>query len=747
MKLLFKYISSAILFSLLISFNSCKEDNIFEENNRDRNSELLINFEFEIEDIATRGITNPKRSFEVGDVIHINGYFYDKEGNVIKESYNAYQYSASKTWTALSDALRWPNESYSGRFIAYHVPQSNFLLKSETETLVISLSELSGSEDQSDKDPLKGDTGKIQYGHNVNIKFYHACAYLQIEEVDAGLSDILLFTRKGSDGKYLSDFNNAFQLKLDSDNILSLEFLQQKDSDFNEEVYISSKSESYPDGSGQKCFVGFFLPPGVYNSFILGYPTSNSMEDYLTYNKPVSSEISENNLKENGFYTFNIYQSLGVVIANESTPQTWDETTDPVEVDVEEFLWCVANGLALENSEGTKILEQTPSGTKLCCNVDFKYQEYTIFPPDDKYHPDEDFEPNLDEAKTFDGNLHYIHNLASPLFRYNDGTITNLGIRYVKANLISYEENPGYDMSRLGIFCDWNRKEINNIRLQDKIEINVSINSSSSQETHNVGLITGSNSGSINQVEFAGDFEIILQNHDNATSIPAINVGGFIGQNIRTLTSANQISGKSSSIRIINRCKGVRGTYSIGGILGINNGGNIENIVLGNFTIDSRNSEGIISNIGGVAGLMENTSGTSISGCTLVGDIYAGKCIPDGTLSAIVYTGGIVGEFYNAGSVTNCRSLVNVNGTEQSNYVSQGVTYGTGGVFGRIANSNSSAGELFDIIASGNTIDGPAISIGNFAGLVPPGETWEKNYASKMISVKQIVTNNIGGNR
>lgn len=763
-----------LLFPLFFSACSKEELGVLPEDDIQRVDGLPIDFNITISDNQpfTRGIYNPRVNFETGDVLHITATFTE-DGEVSDPIYNSFVYDATaRTWTmqldpenpnAEQEKMVWPNNADSGNFTAYYVPGSNYLLHKGESSPEVSLSALTGTVLTPDLDPLTGNSGDIVYGHTVNLTMIHACAYLKIEDIPSGISDIFWFSRFDDDNATLTGFNNAFKLSLSEENELTLDFFQQVDPLNGGAVYIEGNTETeYIDGERQT-FVGFFLEPGDYTSFTIGYPGDQVMINYLSYKKPIEEEVNTNHLESNGYYTFNISKSTGVVRVTDPDEADWDKAEPPyVKVDADEFIWSVVNGeeysveVTDENQEvqEVKVLEKTTNGVRMVCSVDMQNAEYTIFPPSAK-HPDSWFEPNLDNGKVFDGAKHYIMNLGSPLLRTNNGTIRNIGIRNADITVVT-DENPdqtikgeaspiAFTQNRQGSMCNNNLGTIENCRFFD-IDFVAQVNATSSQESHSIGLVAGENSGTISGLEMSGDNTITLSNYTGSDVIPTLNVGGLIGQNLGTLSSVTVQEDKTLSIEIINTCNGERGVYALGGIIGTQIQGKVSNVILQNITINSVGSFGQISMIGGMTGINENINNSFLSSCIVTGSVSAGKVQSNGQGESYAYTGGMTGRHWEAASITSCSVIVDVHGTRDEDHVPQYVTYGTGGIVGCISRSilDTTFGDIENLISTGTELTGPVTSRGNFAGIVPTEESWDNPYKDRRITVRQIVEKNIG---
>ena len=117
--------------------------------------------------------------------------------------------------------------------------------------------------------------------------------------------------------------------------------------------------------------------------------------------------------------------------------------------------------------------------------------------------------------------------------------------------------------------------------------------------------------------------------------------------------------------------------------------------------------------------------------------VRAGVATPYNDLHSSTYIGGIAGAL-NGVPVEGCRSAVSVYGAASP---VEGVTYATGGAFGRIRIHTN----ITNIIAYGSVLRGPENYIGNFAGIVPEGESWDGTYKDNNIIVRSFSSiDNIG---
>lgn len=752
-------------------FVSCSND-LLGTASDDLNKELPITFDILWpETSGMRGFdedTDIKKYFKNGDVIHLLGTFnieilqedgITKIPKVVKR-YGALTYNErTNNWNEVTgNNLTWPSTAINGTFQAYYISGSNGVLTNEDPSKTYELSSITPA-----TDPLQATTEEpVLYGRAVQLNFSHICAYLTLVDLEPMVAEQYWFyTDHPKDPETFeeTEFNNAFKIVLGTSNetetlgqpTLNFEFCKQPNPQFEDLVYISANAieTTSPDiNSNEKVITkaNYFLEPGYYETFSLCYPAiAPKVYNYLKYDyKNIPENVGGTevknippNLEAGTTYTLTITKSPGVTIVNPPSAEGWDDEGEYHEVDVEEFLKAVWEKKEYENKEGTKILEQTANGTRLLHNIDFGNFNYSDF-------NDKSFRPNTQQGSVFDGNYHYIKNLASPLFRYNYGTIQNVGIKDIKIESDSYEEdNENDDMSRHGALCMWNRNDasINNVRVTD-VNMTISVQSGveaskDGSETHNIGCLIGSNTGKVSEVALAGNF--VLHVEGNSVNASVL-VGGLIGQNAAQ-GAVYDVSPLENNLntKIYNECSGTIGSYSIGGIVGESTGF-ITGVILSDVTIDSSRSSGVTSYIGGIAGQLavsENlTSTASLNSCIVSGSVTAGTTTPYQDLTSGSYIGGIAGADIDV-PVVDCRTAVSVIGSTTPN---AGAIYATGGAFGRIRESKNYTFE--NLIAYGSLLNGPNTSgakqyIGNFAGIVPQGQDWS-NYADKNIIVRKF---------
>ena len=777
-----KEISYKILLSVIVAtlfLTGCNDDLKFTGSGElPKDDELPVEFLFSRPSwVDSRAEINASgnEKFTEGDVIHVLATFTTRSlqpdgkyqiGEM--KRYGALRYNGI-IWESLPDSkLTWPSIATSATFIAYYLSESTGLLTGENDyTLQSSLSDLTAS-----TDPLYGESdpdNPVPYGNAVQVNFRHICAHLTLVNLEPNVSDQYWFTvpdnilKSGNpNDPTTTQFYNAFRISLGTDAknqpTLNFEFFQEENPDYNL-VYIAGHPtvidppESDPLAP-PTMNLEYFLYPGYYDVFDLVYPVSTTATyPYLQYNYNNIPDYSGSSsteskipplLQSNTPYTLNITKAPGVTMTTPTTEDGWDENGDFFYiVDVEEFLKAATSGDAYEE-KGTQILEKTFNGCRLLKNVDFHKFDYNAF-------KDQGFIPDNPENNEFDGGLHYIKNIAWPVFHDNSGTIRNLGIKNpekVVMQIQSYEvSDPKLDNSLNGALCHINTDKgtLNNIRLSD-IMMNVEVKSDGipgsniSGGVHSIGGLAGENYGVISKVEMGGTFSINVTgysgNQNGVNSI--VLIGGVVGQNAggSSLTDVATIENKLF-INITNSCVGDLGNYAVGGIVG-QSGADISGVFIPSVNIDCSQSKGVTSYLGGMVGNLstEDNSPTGLlTSCNVGGSVTAGETAPYDRLTSGSYIGGIGGVVFNM-AVIDCNSSVSVTGSASEN---ADVIYATGGGFGRVRKSSTYA--LQKLVCYGGTLNGPEDFIGDFIGIAPNDEAWtewEANLNAWQIIVKDF---------
>ncbi|MCH5176654.1 MAG: fimbrillin family protein [Prevotellaceae bacterium] len=762
----YRYLLLFVLFPVLVG---CADDMGLSEADSVHNGELPVEFHFEwpgMTDTRAFDDVNVKTKFGNDDVIHIVGTFKTsalqedgtyKEGTVSR--YGALKYDATnRKWNAVAGStLTWPSISTEGKFYAYYESTSSGLFTQYDTPIEINLSEVTPQ-----TDPLMApETSDMPYGHAVHLRFEHLCTYLSLVDLEPMVASQYFFTTpdyKIGSKDAPKDFHNGYRLSLVNNApesevpqpALKFEFVQIPDETYEGLIYIAGNAttiqHSDDDEEVKATKVGYFLEPGLYNKFQLSYSSiAPKTYNYLTYDyesiPPQMGGIDKQNtppdLAAGHTYVLTVTKSPGVTIESPPSGEGWDETDVSYDVEVDEFLKSIREGREYRNKSDILILEAVPGGTRLLHNVDFHGENYEDF-------QQLGFLPDVLGGRTFDGNYHYIMNLGCSLFRNNYGTIQNLGLKNAVINTTSIEytygeeEDNTQDKSRHGALCMWNRSDgiISNVRLEN-VDMTVSVqynnDDADGSEVHNIGAVVGSNTGSISELYLSGRFNLTVEGADVQNA--EVLIGGLMGQNAGSGTISNVSLLKDDfQMQIMNKCSSALGLYAVGGIAG-KSSGMMSGIIMTDVFIDCRESTGLVSYLGGMAGQLEVTGASSVgymNDCILSGSVQAGKTIADEKIPGQAYTGGMAG-YDNNVPVTDCRASVSVIGSQA---VSSRVTYGTGGAFGRIFNSSTFENLITygaRLVAPTGTPESDANHIGNFAGIAPEGQSWEKDYADKNI--------------
>lgn len=768
----------------MVCFAGCREDELLMPEEAIRGNDIPVEFNVEIVNNAdTRGILNEsKREFANSELIHIRAEFKCQErteqDNVVKERtdvvYTILQCTSNSyandpdngrynvKWNIYSGqpALIWPNDAVTANFTAYYISGSTGALSGNAMAPKL-LSDYKAAEI-----PMLAEVKDVKYGEAVRLPMIRLFSFLTLTEMQEGISNDMWFSVPASDGVTL---NNAFRILFDPDTkMITHEFSRIASEEYKDDngtglVFVKShKPEILEDeeDDGSAVGISFFLEPKVYHKFNILYPrTRDKYATYLTYNgdlaRVLKSEYKDRDDADrnpdgaflpNGRYVFSILKSLGVIV-DETPDDGWDQSEPTVNIDVEKFLRAAEKGSDYfepdpETGEEVQILESTSDGSRLLCNVSFNDEYYDVFAPDN-------FRPSL--HNTFDGNYHYIYDMACPLFFENHGNIINLGIRKAATNsdkpIISCEKTERYDstfdMSFNGIVASRNFGMVDNIRVID-VDMTVKIQTTNDnvQEAHNVSLLFGDNQGRVYDVGLAGKFNLTVENADGVTAMPKVMIGGIAGQNPGIIRGISYIEDEKEAfdmpeITITNKCQGDYGSYMVGGLVG-NNTGDIEEVFIHSIEVDSRASLGLFSYVGGIVGQCDSsTSGApSISNCIVRGSVAAGQVKGLTNFEASSYTGGVAGAMNLQTNIADCSVSVDVSDTTP---VDPDTEYGQGGAFGILMRLPMNTGlqeGLIQVLSCYSSVLRGNGYVGNFVGIVPKGFGWE-HYKDNQINVKQ----------
>lgn len=683
---------------------------------------------------STRGVDGYKKLFAVGDVIHLQAIFKISDGTT-ETAYGAMRLNESRKWEPLEGTeLYWPFNAVTGTFKAYYVYGSNGPLYKGSFSPTFSLSDI-----RDDQDPLEALKEDVKYGNAVNMQFTHACTHLTLEKLDQNVTDYYWMVFGGEE-----KIKNAFQLSLDTNNELKLEFVSTEDPDYNNTVYISRRSETMTaeeDGASKTYSkASFYLAPGIYNAFEL---RTNNNFPYMSFINSIPGDEATGRqageLQANHPYILNVEFAKGADYVTD-TEYDWDEESAPFQVDVTAFLQAVAEGkdytAKADNGEDVPILKKINGSLVLMRNLDFNwFKDYAQL----------NFKPDVSAGTVLEGNLHYIENIGHPVFRFNYGTIQNLGLKKFKSEVTAYEgtnqNDYANDFSRIGGLCLWNRSTalIHNIRMEDfSLTVNIKAEDAgtrTSNENFSIGMLCGDNYGTVSEVALKGDFSLEVRplgntpEHDYTYVDANLSIGGIIGNHSGV---AKDIEPRSEqTMKIINTCKGREdygsGVFCIGGAIGQSTGNEVSRVVMRSVTIDARGSDGYQQYIGGLIGRLRGEGAQyTVADCTVDGTLNCGTVSAFLTFnSPYIYMGGISGNIRGY-EVRNCRAVCDL---DASTTPSEGATYATGGVFGLIQSDavmkgNSAYGKILTGLQSNGESNYTA-HIGTFAGIARTAYSWD----------------------
>ena len=797
-----------LLSGILTLAGSCVRDVLpNEETGGHEQEEQPVEFIFVLpeEEPGTRAALNA-RNFQNGDVVHIVGRFTLDERAAGEEKteirYGVLQLNTTVTpnkWEAVdggSTALTWPNTAKSGTFEAYYIPGMDGVLQAGAapHEFLLSGIKVDNGTRKSD-DPLHAQSEEnIGYGKAVKFPFRHLLTYLALEDIFPIVSQQFYFTtdklRPTADAGEMHDFHNAFQFSLNTDNTLHFEFSRTLSVDpgneqlgSHAEYIIPAATTVNADNTGS---AGFFLEPGYYEHFTLKYPATEGETTYTFLNfkyaeLPEDTEDEEVPAQKNTppqldagvAYTLKTRNAPGVTIdqTGKEEEKKWDESDDfEGDIDVDTFLTAIRNNEEywLSDTDGQNrkaIITKNGQGhLELQCNVDFGFAEYVLL--------ENGSEPDVPANVTFDGGLHYIRHLGSPLFAHNRGTILNLGIKEVHARVALNQHDGQYkidgkdsDQSRKGGLCNQNLGTIRNIRMAN-VTMEATVISESEDDVENIGCILGSNyQGSIAQVRLSGTFSLTLRNDNEDTDgiNCTMNIGGLVGQNAGgTISDIAALYDEkvpaydgNYSVSVTNLCTSGLGAYYIGGAVGFNEN-YIGSVSIPQVTVDASSSICTKSFIGLLTGETTTSAGSpaSVVSCNAVGSLTGGIVVQYQDLDSGSYIGGIAGAILRPDKspeiyVSDC--IVIASSLDNSRADARNIINATGGCFGRIYNPFHVEGitlRLDKMRVPGGTDVPVNLFHGSFAGLAVEGQTWE-DYADRHIQITGNAgeSKQIGGNK
>lgn len=628
---------------------------------RDPNHPLTVSFTAEYPDngIATRA--GAKEKFTAGDVIQVSAVFARPNGETEKQ-YTCLEYSAAGEWESGKTAtpMVWPFDALSGEFTAYYIPSVNGILGEDTYTEPVLLETLTDT-----TDPLTAHSESVEYGHAVNLQFKHLCTRLILQHVKTDYADEYWLTSpKHTTNNNGAELPNAYRLKLNADKTLKFEFVTE--GSFTDDTPVKIARAKTSDE------VVFYLAPGNYDMMKLNY---SYYRPYLQFDASKDNSIKNviTGLEAHKSYTLDVSKLLGAV--NIEKDPDWSDPTDetPIELgktDIEAFLKAIEEGTDYWTKDDNgnnvdKILSFEGAGVvTLLKNVDFKNNNQGIH-------------GTVPQTITFNGNRHYILNLADALFDDIKGKILDLGVK--GANISAEFQYDGTSKGlNLGALGRENSGNISNIRLE---EITISFKDNSTKDgTFTVGALLGNSSGPVSDIVLDGKIEVSAINKTDSD----LAQGGIIGQNSGSL-SAVSFKADNSSLTVSNSMTG-NGVLYTGGLVGMNSG-SIGNTIL-TVKVDASDSDAINNYTGGIVG---NMNGGTLTDCAISGTCQGGSghkySGSSGDVDATAYTGGFAGALGEA-QITGCRAFNSVEGKNTVDSA-DGVQNAVGGAVGGLTRNDS----------------------------------------------------------
>lgn len=752
------------LLILLPFISSCSEDVTTTSSGSSNlaSNEIPIDFNISLADTPmTRALEGAKTSFSTGDIIHISAKFKLNKNGVISEEirYGALSYNRSTNkWNPVQGSeLTWPSTSEDGVFTAYYIPTYDRSQGTTGGLITDNEPHISLLENVTlTSDPLFAETSEdtpVNYGNAVALRFSHLCTYLTLQDMRPAYDQFIFSTENIKESESASatfPFNNAFSITLNTDKTLSFEFCQSPEGQ-SEYTITSSTIKDATTGSGD---VSFFLQPGFYEKFTVLYSTGGTNTKFLNFQyTPMQGTDDYPNtppmLEAGTAYVLDTTQAPGIVIQSPSQEddKPWDNDDIIITVDVDEFLTAISENKTYIKGDST-ILEKTNNRLRLTHHVNFKDTVYTWLRNGSL--------PSVPTGETFDGDNRMIYNLGSPLFHENNGNIINLGLNHLNTSVVLNQnvQDPNHpndhDFSRQGGLCRRNNGTINNILLTDftiiaSVIVENDSDNEDNQDTENLGLIAGSNTGTIEKVRLAGNFTVSAKTDDNDTngSNCTINMGGLVGQNTDSgkINDIAAFDGKLQEIKVVNNCYGNMGAYYVGGVVGYN-AGYIGAVGIPNIEVDCTASLSTKSFIGLIVGEITTSTNSSstITSTNVAGSAKAGEIYVYNDLDSGSYLGGIAGASVKPNnskgiSVTDCMVIVNSLNNSKANKAN--VINGTGGCFGRIYanfNVNNILLTLNSISMPITPVEGLDYATGTFAGFTNSGFQWNWSSPNTLIN-------------
>ena len=708
--------------TLACSFSSCQDDLGVSNGTVQRNPGKGLPVTFITEalppmesagDAVSRADDPYKQSFEEGDYLHVSATFtlLDEKGEVDESNtisqYELLRFNAEEQkWESSTsedneeaEPMTWPWNAASGKFTAYFIGVSDGLLGTKT----IALDTLTYK-----TDPLKAEV-TADYGHAVSLKFEHLCAKLTFTNVS---SDAIEFWAKNDEENGKSPIRNQFKLSVEN-GLFKEEFIST-----DENAHIAARLTN-------NTLTYYVAPDARYETKEGNY---YGMKLNYRYDRPYRGLNIEglSNLEAGTSYIVDFNKHTGSIIIEDDDngeEEPGEDEAEPLEtVNIDEFLDAISKGTPYELNNELILAAEGNGSTVLLKNVNFQGKSFK------QNH-------ELPSTAKFDGNGHYIQNVAQPLFsNIQGGRIANLGIYNDDDVTIVVNSNPEDNIDAVGVIAGnigmentTNLANIDNIRLSNiTIQVKPPYNS---DLVLDVGAVVGNCQGWVNNIRLVEDITVEVKTVDKEREIGTVNVGGVIGQ----LTSSGHLSQVSrmeeenpGTITVTNDCPNQSNDRNTGGLVGLSNG-SIEDCILSNATVSSLNSSGTMVYTGGLVGMIRGTKNvhdTNKNGLVnskFDGVIRCGKAYSESSGFDIAeghaYAGGAVGYVYWADGIKNNEisgTLQTPGGNGFEPY--EHSIYATGGLFGQAVESPTSGNTTWIAIENQYNGESENYYIGKIAG-------------------------------
>lgn len=633
---------------------------------RDPNHPLAVSFTAEYPDngIMTRA-SDGKTAFTEGDVIQVSAVF--KRGTVNDTLYTCLEYKAGEWKSGVTATpMVWPFDAESGVFTAYYIPSVNGVLGVGTSTEPVLMETLTD-----ETDPLTAQSKSVDYGHAVELKFTHLCTRLILQHVKTDYADKYWLTSpEHKKNNKEVELPNAYKLSLNANQTLSFEFTTEGTSTTDNPVKIVRTK------TGDE--VVFYLAPGNYDKMKLNY---SYYRPYLQFDASKDNTIDViKNLEAHKSYILDVSKLLGAVNIEKDPDWSDPDKDKPIQLGKDEippFLKAIEEGKDYwtTDKDGNKvdqILSVSNEVVTLLENVDFQ-------------NGNKGYSGSIPQTRTFNGNRHYILNLADALFDDIHGKVFDLGVRNANITAAISSETTNSTIS-LGALGKSNSGEITNIHIEG-IKISFS-DSGTTNKTFNVGALLGeSTGGKVSDIVLGGTIEVSASGTTNSH----LALGGIVGQNSGQLSAVSFKDDTSSTptLTVSNKMTGDGELYT-GGLVGQSSGGSISNTIL-TVTVNASDSEAINNYTGGIVG---NMNGGKLTDCAIAGNCKGGsghlltgqKSTTDAT-DAQAYAGGFAGALGQA-EITACRAFNTVEGKNTADS-SDGVRNAVGGAVGGLTRNDT----------------------------------------------------------